>query len=372
MHARMTLAIVAAGLLSFAAAADTIEEKFADGKIKIRYVTDKEGRKNGPYTEFTEKGKKKITAVYKGGKVDGNVTHYEQGTPVWVQAFKNGQPVYSRTIEQIKKKLAEIDPPTKAAFTTVAEERESALRRLKAYRYLANVPYEDMTLDPAMNDRCEAGAKLCERIGRLDHTPANPGMPEIDYRFAYAGTSQSNLGRGDDNLRKAVDGWMDDSDEKNIDHVGHRRWCINPAMLKTGFGRSGQFTAMWSIDKSRKIIPDYNFVAFPPAGYMPAEYFGPKHAWGISFNLRKFLVTKLVTAKIFRVDELLNHTEEIKLNHSIVDGTSVGDGNCVIFRPEVVDMSPGSRYVVAVDGLIVSPGVRLPTQHYFVEFMRLD
>src|SRR6202034_210957 len=84
--------------------------------------------------------------------------------------FKSGELEHQRTREDMKKKLAEIDPPDQKP-TDEASERDAALRRLKAYRYICEVPYEKLTLDDEMNKLCQAGAQLCAKIGRIEHTP---------------------------------------------------------------------------------------------------------------------------------------------------------------------------------------------------------
>src|SRR5436190_23920150 len=63
-------------------------------------------------------------------------------------------------------------------LTGKGDEAAQALERLKAYRYLAQVPYEDVTLDRGYNEMCLAAARLCAKIGRLEHQPKNPGLPE--------------------------------------------------------------------------------------------------------------------------------------------------------------------------------------------------
>src|SRR4051794_29397197 len=139
MRLRCLLGVVLACLIAAVAAAETVEEKYPDGKLKARYSLDGQRRKQGPYTEYTEKGQKKLTAAYKEGKLNGTLTQYEKGKPLWSQAFKDGQPVYGKTLEQIKKKLAEIDPAPEGKPADPAADREAALRRLKAYRYLVGV-----------------------------------------------------------------------------------------------------------------------------------------------------------------------------------------------------------------------------------------
>ncbi len=82
--------------------------------------------------------------------------------------------------------------------------------------------------------------------------------------------------------------YMDDSDPTNIDRVGHRRWCLNPAMQKAGFAGAKQFAAMWSMDRSRAEVPDYDFVAFPPPGLIPTSTFSSHYAWSVSLNRAKY------------------------------------------------------------------------------------
>jgi len=415
MKLRFGIGALLAGLLCALSFAEQVEEKYPDGKLKLRYTVDDQQRKsglleeffenskhkikaiykagelegtsteyhengkthivavykggklNGNYTEYTEKGEKKLTATYKDGKLNGTLTHYEKNKGIFTQAFKDGEMVTGRSPAQIKRKLAEIDPDPKKKPDNDAEENEAALRRLKAYRYLAGLPYENLALDGEMNRACVAGAKLCEKIGKLDHTPANPGLPDDEYKLGYKGTSHSNLAMGYQNLPIAVDGWMDDSDPSNIERVGHRRWCINPPMQKTGFGHSGRFYAMWSVDMSQKAVPDYDFVAWPPKGYLPVEYFGAKHAWSVSFNPTKYkLTSSKVKVGVFQTDIHLNKGEALKNDHFNVDTSGAGIPNCVIFHPEGVVIEPGKRYLVEVEGVGPAP-VRYP-----VEFIKLD
>lgn len=251
-----------------------------------------------------------------------------------------------------------------------ADENTRALQRLKAYRYLAEVPYEDLTLDPEYNKACQAGAKLCEMIGMLEHTPKNPGLPEEEFKLAYKGTSRSNLGQGYRSLVKNVDGWMDDSDPNNIKWLGHRRWCINPFMQKTGFGRSGVYSAMYTFDQGRTKVPKFDFVCFPAKGYMPIEFFGAKYAWSVSLNPNKYKTPgKDYVPKLYRADETgAKEGEPLSLNYQAVNTQGFGIPNCIIFRPEKLSMAPGARYLVELEGIQPLAGKPV-TLRYGVEFI---
>jgi hypothetical protein len=282
------------------------------------------------------------------------------------------EPAKARTADEIKKKLAEITARPAKEPEGLDGERAAALRRLKAYRYLARVPYDDLALDDEANETAQAATKLCAKLGRLDHRPDNPGLPEEEYKLGLKGTSRSNLGQGVPRLTltESVDQWMYDSEEGNISRVGHRRWCLNPAMQKTGFGRSaGQFTAMYIFDRSRKEVPDYDFVGWPPPGPVPVEYFRGG-AWTVSVNPAKYNKPGTdVTARLYAADKEGNKAgDALKLNYSGLDTGGFGIPNCIIFRPEKAAITPGRRYVVEIEGLTKGRDRKAAPLRYEVEF----
>jgi uncharacterized protein YkwD len=285
---------------------------------------------------------------------------------IGAKSSEAGKSIHPRSLDDIKKTLGTILAPDDKK----ADENTTALRKLKAYRYLSGLPYEDVTLDDKYNQMCVAGAKLCEKIGKLDHTPKNPGLPEDEYKLAYKGTSQSNLAEGFRTLSAAVDGWMDDSDEANIDRLGHRRWCLNPTMQKTGFGQAGEFTAMFSFDRNRKKVPDYDFICYPARGYMPIAFFGANRAWSVTLNPKKYKTpAKGFEPKIFAADDMgMKQGEPLTLNYKNVDAAGFGIANCIIFRPEKLALTPGARYVVELEGIQPQVGKKTVTLRYVVEF----
>lgn len=335
------------------------------------YVTAvyRDGELTGSYLEETEQGQKKLTATYKEGKLNGPLTHFEKGKPTLTVVYKDGEASQKRSLPEMKKKLAEI---AASKVPGADPEMAAALNRLKAYRYLAEVPYENMELDAELAKGTLAAAKICEKLGRLDHYPKNPGLPEAEYQLAAEGAKSSNLAQGLRQVDRCVDAWMADSDPSNIAMLGHRRWCIHPAMQKTGFGKSGIFVGMWTLDRSQSNVPDFDVVAFPPRGLMPVEYFGPEHAWSVSLNPRKFKAAPDNTSvKIIPVDTMLNKTgEPLRLNYNKPNNNPFGLPSCLIFRPDRSAVVPGRRYLVEIDGLTRTDGK--PGQlSYVVEFVSL-
>ncbi len=278
------------------------------------------------------------------------------------------EPAKARTVEEIKKKLADLTATPPKEAKDLAGERAGALRRLNAYRYLAGVPY-DVELDDDANAACQAAASLCAKIGRIDHKPDNPGIAEDEYQLAVKGARRSNLAQGYPTLSQSVDTWMDDSDEGNVDRLGHRRWCLNPAMAKTGFGRSGKFTAMYVFDQTRKEVPDYDFVAWPPAGPVPVEYFKSGMAWSVSVNPKKY--DRPGDDVKVRLYERIRgggrgNSKALGLKSTVVDIRAFGIPHCIIFRPQA-SVEAGREYVVEIEGLTTEKD-KATKLRYVVEF----
>jgi hypothetical protein len=253
----------------------------------------------------------------------------------------------------------------------LAADRELALRQLRAYRYLVGVPHHDLALDATLNAYAHAGAEICAALGDITHEPANPGWPKERYDAGYHGAHGSNLHQGH-RACTSVRGYMDDSDPSNVDRVGHRCWCMNPAMQRTGFGHLDGFTAMWAGDRSRAQVPEVAFVALPAPGFAPAPWFGPRWAWSVSLDPKHFdaPVTGRTKARIEPVGaEFLPTGEPLALDYENVKQDSVGIPYLVVFRPAQLSLDPGRRYRVTLDGLF-HKGKPIELR-YYVEFFDL-
>lgn len=350
-----------------------------------RYVTCayRRGELHGKYQERWEDGTPYLEGQYRNGKRQGRFEVFEEKKRVAEQEWEAGVLVeldgmvpHPRSREEVLEALeriegppadaldpGEIDPAEIDPAELHEEDRQAALKRLQAYRYLCELPYEDMALDPAMNEATEAAARLLEVIGHLDHTPPNPGIPEEEYRLGYRGTSHSNLAITS-SMRASVDSYMDDSDPSNIDGLGHRRWCLNPPMKKTGFGLKGRFSAMWSFDSSRARLPTWEAVHYPPRGYVPCDYFGERHAWSVRLNLNRWARLKPdeVEVELWWLDE-----EYVKVGEALEFDHLRVTADTVAFRPADLQLMEGNRYRVEIRGL--NGPQRRDRIDYVVEFL---
>lgn len=418
-----------AGVLALACMAhaqlEEVVETYLDGTVRARYAIDAKGRKvgqyvryyrdgtvrlratyrenvrNGRYETYYRNGKKRLATAYRDGKLHGKhqefsrdgrrtlTAHHQEGVlhgsfdvvldgktltrQVWKEGtlFQlNGHEPFPRSLASIRTQLKEIlRPPAKVAGTDKdpkLAERLAALRRLQAYRYLCMLPWKEMVLDPTMNELCEAAAKICERLGKLDHTPPKPpGMDEETYQKGYRGASHSNLSMGAD-MVGSVDNYMNDSDPSNIDRVGHRRWCLNPGMRKTGFGSSGRFSAMWSMDSSGGGVSGLSAVYYPPRGHTPVDFFGPRHAFSISIIKGGQAKKDNLEIRITPLDQqYLPSGEPLKLDYLNVTTGGAGIPHVIIFRPVGLVVEPGRRYWVEVS----YDNGKTRAHEYLVEFV---
>ena len=365
-------------------------EKFDNGKIKVRYKTDTQNRKQGLYKEYYESGHTKIRATYKDDHLDGAfVETDDRGRLLKERVYRNGFLLYPNSPRLIKATLDAIlaGQPVPAAEPAAAASQASpeayrgaspdnleALRRLNAYRFLAGVPY-DVSLKAEYDDYARAAADICDRLGKVDHNPPNPGMPKDEYEKARFGAGHSNLGLGRPRASGVdITGWVSDS---GIPNLGHRRWCLNPAMGQTGFGAKNTGAAMYAHDASRKVVPDYDYVAFPARGYMPMGYFHATWWWSVSLNPAKYQapVKKKIKVTVCplasgAVVDLQRKGPPMDLDVLDVDLGPYGIPNCIIFHPAKAVVENGARYWVEITGLKKADGTDA-TVEYFVEFLKL-
>lgn len=246
------------------------------------------------------------------------------------------------------------------------------LSRLRQHRYIAGVPFE-IGWDTKGQELAEKASYICAKLNQMTHTPSKPaGMSDAEYQICSTGAGQSNLYTGLTEPVACIDGWMDDSDEKNIDRVGHRRWCLNPPLSKSAFGTVGNYSAMWVYDMSGPpMSQDYDMIGYPARGYMPIQFFGPKIAWSCTPNLSKFegFDEAQIKVTVNLADAKLNPVgQPLKLDFFKVSSTPVGGGPAIIFRPANFNLNEAA-YVVDIAGL--KPRSGEASFRYVVHFFNL-
>ncbi len=264
--------------------------------------------------------------------------------------------------------------------------QQNALNRFNNYRRLAGLG--SVTLNSEYTQYAQGAAVVNAANNVMTHYPTKPDdMPDTFFKICEYGDCHCNIadyiGYHPDigPLCFSVDLWMDDSDRHNIAQLGHRRWMLNPTMGETGFGCATSaegwvHTAVFAFDNSVR-ASDYNFISWPPSGYMvnDTEFFTTNYAWSISLNPEKYDIRNLTAADVKITDEKGrdwsfegNGNDDGFFN---IDLNGYGSNrNAIIFSPTGINKYEGV-YTVEVDNLKTVNGTPT-TLIYTVEFFASD
>jgi uncharacterized protein YkwD len=266
------------------------------------------------------------------------------------------------------------------------------LNTVNFVRYLAGLS-ENVEMTNELNNVAQHGAVLLAKTGFLSHTPSRPSdMDQAFYKIGYESTSTANIHQTigtTSTLSEAVKGWCDDSDESNIDRVGHRCWILNPKFGKTGFGyattgsaeNTKTFSTIQVFDQSATnvITPDY--ILWPNKGFFPSSFFSPQQAWSVHLSSEKYNfarckpTVKLTnvskgTEWVFSTSDKNKSGKYFNINniHEINFG---GYSYVIIFRPDnVSSFLFDKKFKVEIGGLVDKSG-KTQTIEYEVEFFTL-
>ena len=225
---------------------------------------------------------------------------------------------------------------------------KKALAILNNVRYIAGLNY-NVTLDSTYTAQCQAGAYVNYLIDDLTHDPRKPsGMSDALYKKGYAGCSSSNIAMGSSTLNSCIlYSWMEDSDSSNIRYVGHRGWCLNPTMGKTGFGVAGIYMSMYALDMSNN--SSIKNVAWP-AQTMPVEYFDKDYAWSLFTGQNETESRVKVTLKR-KSDGKTWSFSKGKANGDFYVSNDYQKGT-IVFRPKgIAGYRAGDSFTVNVTGV---------------------
>ena len=260
---------------------------------------------------------------------------------------------------------------------------KAGLDRLNAYRRLAGL--KNVTISNEYTDYAQTGALILAANKEFSHYPSKPsGMSQEMYETGYKGPNNGNIAfyygynPVSGPLALSVDMWMNDSDIYNIDALGHRRWILNPAMQKTGFGvvadnTMSVYSVLYAFDRSAT-ADDYDFISWPPSGYMvnDTEFFTTDHAWNITLNPYKYDTYDLSAITVEMKSE--NGTHRFSFSGADgffnIDKMGYGIPNSIIFRPQNIQNYNG-EYTITVKGLRTISGTAT-TLSYTVDFFSSD
>jgi uncharacterized protein YkwD len=256
------------------------------------------------------------------------------------------------------------------------------------YRFITGLPYDVASTDK-LNAQAQYGSVLLAAEGDFSHEPERPSdMPKDFYDKGLASTSTANIygSFGYDNhiLVRSIDAYMEDSDEYNLDRLGHRRWILNPPLKQIGLGLAKSSSDDWTysalqvFDQSRSEKISFNYIAYPAPGAFPIEVFKSNYAWSVSINPQEYAEPSLKTVSV-SLKRLRDHkTWSLSSKNNTVtpsgayfnvENSGYGTGSVIIFRPNGIDeYRADDRFEVTINGLKSASGAVAPLS-YTVDFM---
>ena len=235
--------------------------------------------------------------------------------------------------------------------------RTAAFNMLNQMRYIAGLP-ANVVNDTALEELAQAAALVNAANNVLSHYPEQPSdMDNSLFALGELGAGSSNIGWGIPVRplpRNIVHGWMKDSTGSNLASVGHRRWILNPAMKKSGFGAAGNYTANYVFDFSGSAAAaGYNQVSWP-AQNMPIEYWANDFPWSISMGSNVNMATAQVT--LTRVSDnqtwiFSSGSADATAGYFNVNNQNYGQTGCIIFRPATIAYKADDIFNVSITGV---------------------
>lgn len=252
------------------------------------------------------------------------------------------------------------------------------LEYLNFLRELAGL--EPVALSDHLCVQAQYGAVLLAATDQLTHTPDKPqDMESSFYRMGANASAASNISMrfGFEQyqlLHSALRGHMDEESALNRLDLGHRRWLLDPALGKVGFGlaaaASGKQYIVVPVSDSSGTGKKPAYVTWPAAGQFPNNLFTPGTPWSVSLNTSYYqvpeesqlqvTVTRLRDGKVF-IPSVLDGQVQLSEEGSylLVSAKEYGSGPCVSFsigKTALGEERYLGDYTVSISGLLTRRG----------------
>ncbi|MBE6835853.1 MAG: hypothetical protein E7515_06355 [Ruminococcaceae bacterium] len=270
----------------------------------------------------------------------------------------------------------------KTAYLQAATDRLSALRKI------ASLPA--VTMDASLNTSAQYGAVLLA-ASEFSHYPTKPAdMTDSFFETGTEATSSSNIAAGR-HLTETPDGFMKDEGTNNLPVMGHRRWQLNPTLSKVGFGfavnlNNPNYGGSYKYYSAEKCMDtsgeefDYRFIGWPASGNFPRQIFDYNTAWSVTLSPAYYQTPNIDNVKVTltRTSDGKKWTFSNKESYTIADEgkyfnvetNNYAVPNCIIFRPDGIELYDG-EYTVVISGLLDSFGNSVSLS-YKVDFFDAD
>lgn len=292
------------------------------------------------------------------------------------------------------------------AGSLAQEDIADAENAMKVVRFLAGVPYEDVTFRDELNNIAQHGSVLLAASNQFSHEPTQPDdMSDEFFDLGYQGCSEANISAGRSNISNSVLGFMYDSGASNIVRAGHRRWILNPGNQEFGIGYADGPDASYGGHRINMHVfaglgywecESDSYIAWPSDGAFPIQYLAADEyidtvidcPWSINLGSPYAEPSKdTVVLKLTRVRDGKTWTfdkntpnlgedgyyDDSKL-HLAVDNGGYGMIKAIIFRPDPESLGViehGDVFKVELSGIKYTDG-SAATLSYDISFFDLE
>lgn len=160
--------------------------------------------------------------------------------------------------------------------TVPSDVRDKIFLRLQYYRKAVGLE-NTITENVNQSAKAQKAALMMKSNNKLDHFPPESWSCYTEEGSEAAGKSNLTMAKN----AEAIDSYISEPGDSN-GPVGHRRWLLYPRLAAIGIGNTDSSNAIWVVGNSGQEPSDMpEFIAWPPAGYVPKEVVFPRWSFSI-------------------------------------------------------------------------------------------
>jgi hypothetical protein len=241
------------------------------------------------------------------------------------------------------------------------------LLRIKYYRKAAGLSNEGISLDAALNAKCQQDALMTKANGTLSHSPdASWKCYTADGALA---AQKGNIAIGASDIQN-IDLWIEDNGTGN-ERVGHRRWMLFSRASQFGFGCTNSSGTLWVINgNGTGALPASTpkYVAWPPKGFVPRDVVYDR--WSLSIPAAAYPFQVDFTTATVTMTNAGGANVPLTIEYANpIESTYRGD-NTITWKPTGINLSSSSDQKYSVKVANVKVGGVAKTYEYDVTIFK--
>ncbi len=281
----------------------------------------------------------------------------------------------------------DVEPMLTAPYSAGSLNREDildALNAVKMVRYIAGLPYENISFTDELNNIAQHGAVLLASSNQFSHFPQQPDdMSDEFFELGEQGCGEANISAGCNSISSAVIDFIADSGVNNIADAGHRRWILKPGAENFGIGYAKNEDAYYTYRVNMHVFDGLScwecesdsYIAWPNSGDFPLQYFAAnediydtiEYPWSVNLGAEYsepdkestvVVLTRKSDNKQWIFDKNTPNLGEDGLSdtklHFSVDNDGYGMQKAILFRPDLKSLGKiedGECFNVSITGI---------------------